>query len=229
MLIHGGGWRSGDRSQHVAMARMLASKGFFAVTVEYRLSTEALYPAPLIDLKTAIRWIRTHASPYYPINNDKFAVWGFSAGGQLAALIGSTNGSTLFGGDKNSDVQAVVDVDGTLAFIHPESGEGNDSKGPSAATLWFGAPASAGTQKWEEAAALNHVSETNPPILFINSSVARMHAGRTDMIRKLDSLHVYSEVHELPDTQHTFPLFDPWFTSTLDYTVAFLNKIFGRS
>jgi pectinesterase len=203
--------------------------GFFAVTVEYRLSTEALYPAPLIDLETAIRWIRSHASAYYPVDKDEFAVWGFSAGGQLAALIGSTNGSRLFGGDKNSDVQAVVDVDGTLAFIHPESGEGNDSNGPSAATLWFGAPKSAGTQKWDEAGALNHVSKMNPPILFINSSVARMHAGRTDMIRKLDSLHIYSEVHEFPDAQHTFPLFEPWFTKTLDYTVAFLNKVFDRS
>ncbi len=229
LIIHGGGWRSGDRSQHVPMAQQLASKGYVTITAEYRLSTEAHYPAAVNDLKTAIKWIRANAA-YYNIDTTKIAVWGFSAGGQLAALIGTTNNNSLFPGDgcyiNSSNVQAIVDVDGTLAFIHPESGEGNDSKGTSAATYWFGATKTERPDLWDQAGALNHVNRKTPPIAFINSAVDRMHAGRTDVVRKLDSLHIYSEIHNLPDTPHPFLLFNPWFEPTLNYTVKFLDKTF---
>ncbi|MBC6988052.1 alpha/beta hydrolase [Hymenobacter sp. BT491] len=229
LLIHGGGWRSGDRSHHIPMAQQLAGKGYVTVTAEYRLSTEAIYPAAVNDLKAAVRWMRANANAY-AIDTTKIAVWGFSAGGQLAALMGSTNGDKRYEVNTcnrgvSSNVQAVVDVDGILAFIHPESGEGDDSKSTSAATYWFGASKSQKPELWQEASALNHVSGKMPPILFINSSVDRMHAGRTDFISKLNELKIYNEVHAIPDTPHTFPLFNPWFEPTLNYTAAFLSKV----
>lgn len=229
LLIHGGGWRSGDRSQHIPMAQQLAAKGYVTVTAEYRLSTEAIYPAAVTDLKAAIRWMRANAKTFR-IDTTKIAVWGFSAGGQLAALLGTTNGDPQLEGNAchtshSSSVQAIVDVDGTLAFIHPESGEGNDSKGTSAATYWFGSPKTQNPERWHQAGALNHVTSKTPPIAFINSSVDRMHAGREDMIKQLDAFHIYHEVHAFPDAPHPFPLFNPWFEPTLQYTVAFLNKV----
>ncbi|UOQ69084.1 hypothetical protein [Hymenobacter volaticus] len=48
------------------------------------------------------------------------------------------------------------------------------------------------------------------------------------MLKKLDAFRIYHEVHTLPDTPHTFPLFTPWFAPTLDYTAAFLDKVFKR-
>jgi pectinesterase len=230
LLIHGGGWRSGDRSQHIPVAQQIAAKGYVTITVQYRLSAEALYPAAVNDLKTAIRWMRANAKTYH-IDTNKIAVWGFSAGGQLAALVGTTAQSALFPGDglygQYSDkVQAIIDCDGTLAFIHPESGEGDDSKGKSAATLWFGYPKTERPDLWNQAGALNHIDAQTPPVAFINSAVDRMHAGRNDMIHKLDSLHIYSEVHTFPDTPHPFLLFNPWFEPTVNYTVAFLDKVF---
>jgi pectinesterase len=230
LVIHGGGWRSGDRSQHVPLAQQLAGKGYVAITAEYRLSTEAIYPAAVQDLKTAIRWIRANARSY-PIDTTRIAVWGFSAGGQLATLIGTTNGDKQFdaGGcysTHSSAVQAIVDADGTLAFIHPESGEGNDSKGPSAATYWFGVSKTERPDLWNQAGALNHVTPQTPPILFLNSSVDRMHAGRDDMRKQLDSYGIYSEVHSFPDTPHTFVLFNPWFEQVVQYTTDFLNRTF---
>ncbi|WP_375437200.1 alpha/beta hydrolase fold domain-containing protein [uncultured Hymenobacter sp.] len=230
LLIHGGGWRSGDRSQHVPMAQQLAAKGYVTVTAEYRLSTEAIYPAAVTDLKAAVRWLRANAKTY-TIDTTKIAVWGFSAGGQLATLLGTTKGDKTLEGDAchqshSSSVQAIVDVDGTLAFIHPESGEGDDSKGISAATYWFGASKTEKPELWHQAGALNHVTSETPPIAFINSSVDRMHAGRTDMIKKLDALRIYHEEHGFPEAPHTFPLFNPWFEPTLKYTAAFLDKVF---
>lgn len=232
LMVHGGGWRSGDRSHNTPTAKLLAANGYVAVSAEYRLSTEAKYPAAVHDLKTAVRWIRANAVRYN-IDTTRVAAWGTSAGGQLAALLGVTNGKAEFEGagsylSHSSTIQAIVDVDGTLAFIHPESGEGDDSKGPSAATYWFGYSKAERPDLWHQAGPLNHVSSKTPPILFINSSVGRMHAGREDMIEKLNAWNIYSEVHTFADAPHPFWLFDPWFEPTVNYTVAFLNKVFKR-
>lgn len=209
LLIHGGGWKSGDRSQNIPFAQQLAQRGYVAVTAEYRLSPEAQYPAAVEDLKAAIRWMKTHASSY-PLDTARIAVLGFSAGGQLAALLGTTY---------SNSIQAIVDIDGILAFKHPESAEG------ATAALWLGGTYEELPQVWTEASALNHISKSTPPALFINSSLPRFHAGRDDMIKKMDSLSIYSEVHTLPDTPHPFWLFHPWFKPTIDYTAGFLDKI----
>lgn len=230
LFIHGGGWRSGDRSQHVPMAQQLAAKGYVTATVEYRLSTEAYYPAAVHDLKAAIRWLRASARQY-PIDTTKIAVWGFSAGGQLAALVGTTNGYEPLEGSAcytshSSSVQAIVDVDGTLSFTHPESAESNNDK-PTPASYWLAGLKTEKPELWQEAGGLNHVSPQTPPIAFINSSVDRMHAGREDMIKQLDTYRIYHETHTFPDSPHPFPLFNPWFEPTLNYTADFLKLVFS--
>jgi acetyl esterase/lipase len=231
IIIHGGGWRSGDRSMEIPIAQELANKGYVAVCVDYRLSTEALYPAAINDLKAAVKWIKANAVKYH-IDTNKIAVMGCSAGGQLAALTGTTNNDMSFEGNDcitttNSTVQAIIDIDGTLAFIHPESGEGADKPGkPSAATLWLGATATENPALWQSVAPLNHVSSVTPPVLFINSGIDRMHAGRNDMIKQLDTFQIYSEVHTFKDAPHPFWLFEPWFQPMVDFIDKFLKKIF---
>jgi acetyl esterase/lipase len=216
LLIHGGGWRSGDLSQMIPLAQALAAKGYVALSVEYRLSPEALYPAALEDLKAAIRWMHLKADKYN-LNSDKIAVLGFSAGGQLASLLGTLNEP-----DNENNVQAVVNIDGILAFKHRESEEGASASG------WLGGTYEEKPDVWKDASALTHVNRYSPPVLFINSSIPRFHAGRDDMIHKLDSLHIYSEVKTIPDSPHTFMLFHPWFEPTLQYVAGFLNRVFKQ-
>ncbi|MEL5995021.1 alpha/beta hydrolase [Hymenobacter segetis] len=229
LFIHGGGWRSGNRSNHIPMAQQLAARGYVTVTAEYRLSTEAQYPAAVHDLKAAIRWLRANAR-HYPIDTTRIAVWGFSAGGQLAALVGTTNGDKQLEGSAcntshSSSVQAIVDVDGTLSFTHPESGESANNQ-PSPASAWLGGLKTEKPALWEQAGGLSHVTPQTPPIVFINSAVDRMHAGREDLIKQLDTYHIYHETHAFPDSPHTFPLFNPWFEPTLQFTANFLDKVF---
>jgi pectinesterase len=224
VMIFGGGWRSGDKSQNVPMAQQLAAKGYIAMTIEYRLSPEAPYPAAVHDVKAAVRWLRANAKKYN-IDKRKIATLGMSAGGQLAALVGTTNGIEKFeglGGNQNesSDVQAIVNIDGTLAFHHPESAEGK------AASEFLGGTYQQKPEVWEEAAPLNHTGKNTPPIIFINSSIPRFHAGRDDMIKILDKYGIYHEQHTLPDTPHPFWFFHPWFEPTVNYTVQFLDKVF---
>jgi pectinesterase len=232
LIIHGGGWRSGSRSLHHPLAQRLAALGYVCFTPEYRLSTEALYPAAVHDLKAALRWIHAHAGQFH-IDTSKLAVAGHSAGGELAAFLGTTVGNPAFEGnfchtDFSSNVQAVVDMDGTLSFAHPESGEGDDSKRTSAATYWFGYSKTEAPELWLQASPLTHVSKRTPPTLFINSSVERMHAGRTDYIRLLQKYGIYTEVREFENSPHSFPLYEPWFSTTVKYIDDFLQKVFGK-
>jgi len=226
LLIFGGGWKSGNKDHWIPFANALAAQGYVAIAIEYRLSPEAKYPAAVYDCKSAVRWMRCQAKKYN-INIKQIAALGVSAGGQLAALLGTTNRNKHFEDNVcnrrgSSVVNAVVNIDGTLAFHHPESLEGK------VAGEWFGGMYNEVPAVWEEAAPLNHVDKHAAPILFINSSTPRFHAGRTDMIRKLDSLHIYSEIHEFPNTPHPFWFFHPWFNDVVKYTVGFLQKVFPR-
>ncbi len=230
VMVHGGGWRTGNRLQHQPLAQRLAALGYTVITPEYRLSTEALYPAAVYDVKSAVKWIRAHTRNYN-IDIDKIVIAGFSAGGQLAALVGNTNGWKEF--DQNncnegisSSVNAIIDLDGTLSFVHPESGEGDDSKKKSAATLWFGYSKAENPQLWKQASPLTYAGKNSVPTLFINSSVDRMHAGRDDYMKILAAYGIYTEMHTFENSPHSFVLFDPWFSPTVSYIDNFLKKIF---
>ena len=232
MIIFGGGWRSGNRMQHHPLAQRLAGLGYVCMTPDYRLSTEALYPAAVYDLKAALRWIHAHAKKY-GIDTTKIAVAGFSAGGELAAFLSTTNGDPAHEGggchiNFSSDVKALIDMDGTLSFVHPESGEGDDSKKTSASTYWFGYSRKDNFALLESASPLTHVGKSTPPTLFINSSVDRMHAGRNDFIKVLDRYGIYSEVKTFADAPHSFPLFQPWFDPMVKYIDEFLKKVFSK-
>ena len=73
-------------------------------------------------------------------------------------------------------------------WLHPDGKEGDDSKGISAGTYWFGYSKAENPKLWEAASPLSYVSAQTPPTLFINSAVPWMHAGREDYIKVLDNL-----------------------------------------
>lgn len=230
IMIHGGGWRTGNPGQHYPLAQKLAGLGYVCFTPEYRLSTEALFPAGIYDIKAAIRWVRKNAAAYN-IDTAKIVIAGFSAGGELAAFMGTTGNMPLFEGtncnvDMKSHVNAVVDIDGTLSFVHAESGEGDDSKRTSAGTSWFGYGRNENFQLWEAASPLSYAGAKTPPTLFLNSAVDRMHAGRADYIKLLNGHGIYTEVQTFKDAPHSFCLFDPWFEPTVSFIDAFLKKVF---
>ncbi len=230
VIIHGGGWRSGDRTQHYPLAEHLANRGYVCFTPAYGLSTHDQYPVAITDLKAALRWVVAHADKYH-VDTSKIAVLGFSAGGELAAFLGTTVGDPKFEGylkpkEQPAPIHAVIDIDGTLSFTHPETGEGDDSKKISAATYWLGYARKDSLALWSAASPLTHVGAHTPPTLFINSGVARMHAGREDFIKVLNQYNIYSEVKTFENVPHSFCLFDPWFQPTVTYIDDFLKRVF---
>jgi acetyl esterase/lipase/mannose-6-phosphate isomerase-like protein (cupin superfamily) len=229
LLLHGGGWRSGDKSQAAPMAQFLAGRGYAAVAIEYRLSGEARFPAAVLDVREAIRWVRVHAAER-GIDPERIALVGTSAGGTLAALVAATGGSGEFeeaGEGRGTDirVQGLVDIDGVLDMTDPaESGKDSDPSRPSAGARWFGSTFQENPAIWRKGSPLAHATAEMPPVLFINSSIGRFHAGRDRMAEKLKGWHVPCEIRTLPDAPHPFWLFHPWFEPTATFVAGFLDQ-----
>ena len=224
IMIHGGGWKSGNKNQMQSLGMKIAAKGYSCFAVEYRLSLEAKYPEGVFDVKNAIKFIKDNARKFN-VDPDKVAVLGCSSGGQMAALIGTTNEDSTFDDAQNkakasSKVNAIINIDGVLAFKHPESSEGD------MAAFWLKGNSAEVPENWKNASALTHTDKNTPPILFINSSIPRFHAGRDDMIAILNQNNIYNEVHTIKDAPHSFWFFNPWFDETIRYTTQFLDKIF---
>lgn len=224
IMIHGGGWRSGNKNQMRVLAQEITIKGYSCFAIEYRLSLEAKYPQAIYDVKNAIKFIKDNAKRFH-VDPDKIAVLGCSSGGQMAALIGTTNDildfeDKSFKSKSSSKVQAIIDIDGILAFKHPESEEGE------MAAFWLNGSYEENPENWKQASALSHVDKNTPPTLFINSSFDRFHAGRDDMIAILNQNKIYNEVKTIKNSPHSFWFFQPWFDETVEYTTQFLDRIF---
>ncbi|MFH6981856.1 alpha/beta hydrolase fold domain-containing protein [Marinoscillum luteum] len=205
LMIHGGGWRAGSPGLMTPMAERLAESGYLVMVPEYRLSMEALYPAAIGDLKDALQWMRDR-SRTMGMHTNRMVVLGCSAGGQLAALLGTT-----------TDVQAIVDIDGVLAFKHPDSQEG------SMAAQWLGGTYEEVPELWQEASALTHVSASTPPTLFLASKYPRFLDGRQEYMQVLEEVGTYTAVRVFEDAPHSFWLLSPWFEATVVEVIKFLN------
>lgn len=231
VFVHGGGWRTGVRANFAPMAIRMAERGYVAATIDYRLSPEAPYPAAIHDAKAAVRWVRAHAADY-GIDPDRIAIAGGSAGGQIAALTGVTNDEARFDPDGApgavpSKVQAIVNIDGLSDFTSEEARKYEDgpAKQPSAAGAWFGGRYAQQPALWRDASPLFHVGPGTPPTLFIVSAQRRFSLGREEMVAKMRALGVASRVVPVPDTPHSFWLFDPWLAPTVEAADAFLRTV----
>lgn len=232
LIIHGGGWRSGDKSMMQNMAMALANLGYACFVPEYTLSTHGLYPSPIQDLRSGIEFINEQ-SDRLKLDMTKLTIMGHSAGGQLASLLANTQNVNKFDGKKvlvneKISITALIDLDGVIAFYHMDAKEGDDSKKLSASTLWFGAA------KWDrydlfyEASALTHVSKNTPPTLFMASKEKRMRAGWYDYAQKLDEMGITQEYYEFENAPHNFIYFEPWFTPMISKIDMFLQNIFKK-
>lgn len=212
IILHGGGWKSGNKEMQTTMALELVKKGYQAFTIEYRLSDEAKYPASIEDVEKAIDFILENTKKYN-VDSSKIAILGCSSGAQMATLIGLK---------LHKKIKTIVNIDGILAFHHPESQEGKYAE------LWLGGNYNQIPKIWEDASPITHVTKNSPPILFINSQFDRFHAGRDDMIAELNTYGIYSEIKKIENSPHAFWLFHPWFLPTIEYTTSFLNKVFKK-
>lgn len=225
VLVHGGGWRAGDKSHFYALANLLAQRGYVVVLPQYRLSIEAPYPAGLEDVNQAILWAKAHAKDI-GLDPSRLALGGGSSGGQMAALLANTAHLPLFKpqGQGDTQVMALVDLDGVLDLTSPLAlAHENKNGNRSAAALWLGGSFEAVPQRWRQASAVSHLSAQSPPALVISSGQGRFTAGKEAFFNGLDRFGVAHRYLEL-DTVHPFWLFDPYLDQVAKAVDDFLRQ-----
>lgn len=132
VMIHGGGFRAGSRASYLPLALRLAERGYVAATVSYRLAPKFQFPAPVHDVKAAVRFLRAHAGRF-ALDPERIGAMGGSAGGHLALFLGLTGGVAAMEGegphpDQSSRVSCVVNYYGPSDFtrIYDKGGDAAD-------------------------------------------------------------------------------------------------------
>lgn len=128
VVFHGGGFMMGDKAMGEVQGSVDGVKyGYAVVSANYRLSGEAIFPAAINDAKAVIRWVKANAKTYN-FNPNKIVVWGGSAGGNIASMVGVTGDLEAIGENDNpqnmqysSNVQVVIDWFGPLDFLAMDS------------------------------------------------------------------------------------------------------------
>jgi acetyl esterase/lipase len=174
VVIHGGGWLEGDKSSFSTVANRtpgnvidFARLGFVAITINYRLSGEAPFPAALADCRCAVRWLRANAETYR-VDPARIGAYGNSAGGHLALLLAMM--PPTIGGDgapyaeQSSRVQAAASDSGPLDLVAGH--EQNRLRGV-IEKFMSGPPALVRLPEYRQASPASYVHEKTPPLLLI--------------------------------------------------------------
>lgn len=195
--IFGGSWKFGSKGFHVNV-RDLTRSGIAVASIEYRLSATAKYPAQLQDCQTAVQWLRDNGSRY-GIDPARIGVSGESAGGHLAALLGTVEGTprirAVFAMYPPTDMLA-------LGRQYAKPGRTNDIE------KVLGGPIEDKRELAAEASPVNHVSASSPPFLIIHGARDKVVplAQSQDLQRRLARAHVEARLIVLPDKGHWFGL-----------------------
>ncbi len=170
VFIHGGAWEVGDKSL-MTCQRQFNDCGYAVASLNYRLTHEAPYPAQMIDCKKAISWLRSHAR-LLRLDGNRIGVWGISAGGHLAALLGTTCDTTTHAWESpenvSSGVQAVCDWCGPTDLKTISQQAGSSYVLDRAVKQLLGGSPQEKPELAEEASPTSHVHKSCPPFLIMH-------------------------------------------------------------
>lgn len=230
--IHGGGWRAGSKESGAPGMSQFLEKGFAIACINYRLSTDAIFPAQIQDCKQAIGWLKAHAEEY-ELAVDRFGVFGSSAGGHLAALVGTTGGDDTFVGPGQdasvSTVNAVCDFYGPTDLEKFVATPGFEShRGDNAPeSLLLGGPVEEKRDLARQANPIRHIDPQDPPFLIIHGTDDRTVPWNQSQLlfAALKEKGVPVHLHEIKGAGHGGPAFsDPAITKmVVDFFESRLN------
>jgi acetyl esterase/lipase len=239
VCLHGGAWKFGSKDHlsktsryldvefgtgRKSLIEWLAGEGYVAVSVGYRLAPKNKFPAQIEDAKTAVRFLRANADKY-GIDPDRIAALGYSAGGHLAALLGTTTTAAGFDGPLlrgvSSQVRCVVDFFGPTDLTLYTESEGIEK---AYLAPFLGGRYAAKPELYTKASPLAHVTKDAPPFLILHGTadilVPIIHSERFH--KKLLAAGVSSELKTLPGEGHGWT--GKVAVETMTDVTAFLNK-----
>jgi arylsulfatase A len=225
IVIRGGGWMVNDRVEFAHVASALAERGVVAASIEYRTADEAPFPAPLQDVKAAIRWMRANAGAY-GISPEAIGTLGGSSGAHLALLAGLTANERDFAGagchnNVSSRVQAVV------AMATPADLSRLDSGGQRTVARFLNATLAQKPKLWARASPISHVSAGGPPVLLLHSNtdeavLPEQSSRFAEQYRKAGGK---AELIFIENAHHAFWNYNPWFGDAMDRAAALFLRV----
>ena len=202
--IHGGAWRKGSKDTPPAL--FMVARGYAVASISYRLSQEAIFPAQIFDCKAAVRWLWANAGSY-DLNPVRIGAWGASAGGHLAALLGTSGGVERLEGTVgvqgySSRVQAVCDWFGPSDFLRMNDSPGQiDHDAPdSPESQLIGGPIQEHRAKVAQANPITYIGPDTPPFLI-------MHGRQDDVVPPNQSLLLHQAL-QAADVQSTLVMLE---------------------
>ena len=231
--IHGGGWKNGDKKTGHSPSRVpaLVKTGRYAgATINYRLSGEAIWPAQIYDCKAAIRWLCANAKKY-GYDSNQIALWGSSAGGHLASMLGTTGEHQTYEGilgkhtNQSTHVKAVINYYGPSALLqmndHPSKINHNAPESPESQLMGY--PIQKKRKRTQNASPLHQVSTDDATFLHFHGTKDPLVPYHQSKIfhHALLQKKVKSNLITLKDGVHSMP---PSFTEK--YVIPFLDYNF---
>ncbi|MEX1103648.1 MAG: alpha/beta hydrolase [Dehalococcoidia bacterium] len=222
LLVHGGGWSQGDRSQLKGYGILLGRRGYTCVATEYRLTGESLWPAQIEDVKAALRWMGANAGRLR-IDAEKIVIEGNSAGGHLALVAAGTPSIREFEGAGGND-GIPTKVAAAIAFYPPTGLERRS---------WGGLPAlfgpDAAPDVLRSASPLTYAGKDYPPTLIIQGNADELVPAReaTAMYEALHEAGAPVELHMFANQPHGFDADPRLGRECAAIMVSFLERFVG--
>lgn len=197
LAVHGGAWRSGTKFSMLRHAWRMVSAGYVVVAIDYRHAPKYKFPAQIHDCKHAVRWMRANAVAY-KINVDRLGAFGYSAGGHLVALLGTTNSQDGLEGEVEPSLQGFssriqcVAAGGApceFSWIAPNS---------NVLTYWLGKSQAEAPEVYRRASPASYITADDPPFFLFhgNSDWIVPWESSLTMHRKLLAANLNSQ-HEI--------------------------------
>jgi acetyl esterase len=221
LVIHGGSWREGTKDSvgWRAVCTWLAAAGYPAFSLDYRLAPEWAFPAGFDDVQTAVSWLReSERAERFGIDPARIGVFGGSAGGNLAALLGTSGSGDLGLGPR---VAAVVDLSGPIDLTGVDL---TDDFAP-LQLEYLGCDTFADCATAEPASPSSHIDETDPPFFIAHSTVEMIPLEQSErFVEDLREAAIDVEFLVADGTLHSIALLDDDLKSRI---LAFYARTLG--
>jgi acetyl esterase/lipase/glyoxylase-like metal-dependent hydrolase (beta-lactamase superfamily II) len=228
VCIHGGGWANGNRKGHGTLAKAIAARGYVAVTISYRLSGEAPFPAAIHDCKAAVRWLRANADNF-GIDADHIAATGLSAGGHLVALLATsgdveelegTGGNSKF----SSTIQAAAPMGAQTDFESERTREISKTERGKIWRAFLGGPQEEQLATYRLASPLTHLDAKDPPFVFITGEKDDPSTRASKFRDTAKKLGVETGITVISGAPHPFLGKQVWFDAAVNSAVELFDS-----
>lgn len=226
IVVHGGGWRSGTKFRYRPHAIKMAQNGYVVMCINYRHAPAFEFDDQVADVKAAVRWLKSNAQEY-SVDPNRIGIWGYSAGGHLAAMVGTTDASADLEGEVSENLK---EFDSRVNAVAIGAAPCDIEAYPVDSIklyYWLKTTRKEDPQKYRRASPLTYVSSDDPPFFIFH--------GNEDSLVPIDLSKSFHEKLKLSGVETQFKEFDDyghfdmfWYRVGLDESIEFFDSVLKK-